>query len=177
MTEQLAARILEALDGLPVGKRGPKTSMLRTALSDRLDYEDCWEWPGRVGRNGYGIAVRPGSRVSGSTAHRVVWELVYGPVDAGMQVDHLCHDPQDCDKGTECPHRRCVNPTHLGVVTPRANTLRSNSLAAANARKTHCQRDHEFTPENTYIDPAGKRSCRTCFRAHWRRYYAERNAS
>lgn len=34
-----------------------------------------------------------------------------------------------------------------------------------NARKTHCKRGHEFTPENTYINPSNKsRNCRTCDR-------------
>lgn len=27
---------------------------------------------------------------------------------------------------------------------------------------THCRRGHEWTPENTYIDPRGYRQCRTC---------------
>ena len=67
--------------------------------------------------------------------------------------------------------------TRLGLTTPRENTLRSNSLAALNAAKTCCSSGHEFTPENTYVDPTGKRNCRTCVRAHWRRYYAERKAS
>jgi hypothetical protein len=30
------------------------------------------------------------------------------------------------------------------------------------ARKTHCKRGHEFTPENTYIDRNGWKHCRTC---------------
>lgn len=29
---------------------------------------------------------------------------------------------------------------------------------------THCKRDHEFTPENTYTSPGGKRHCITCRR-------------
>jgi hypothetical protein len=33
--------------------------------------------------------------------------------------------------------------------------------------KTHCARDHEFTPENTYTAPNGKRQCRAC-RKLWR---------
>ena len=32
------------------------------------------------------------------------------------------------------------------------------------AAKTHCIRDHEFTPENTYVRPDGGRTCRACKR-------------
>lgn len=31
-----------------------------------------------------------------------------------------------------------------------------------NARKTHCKHGHEYTPENTYVQPKGSRACRTC---------------
>lgn len=33
-----------------------------------------------------------------------------------------------------------------------------------NSEKTHCVHGHEFTPENTYIDPNGWRYCRICVR-------------
>lgn len=32
-------------------------------------------------------------------------------------------------------------------------------------RKTHCIHGHPYTEENTYIDPRGRRFCRTCHRA------------
>ena len=32
------------------------------------------------------------------------------------------------------------------------------------SRRTHCQRGHEFTPENTYVEADGDRHCRTCVR-------------
>lgn len=32
----------------------------------------------------------------------------------------------------------------------------------ANSPKTHCVNGHEFTPENVYRKPNGKRYCRTC---------------
>lgn len=35
-------------------------------------------------------------------------------------------------------------------------------------RQTHCKRNHEFTPENTYIDPKGAQQCRTCINARLR---------
>lgn len=34
-----------------------------------------------------------------------------------------------------------------------------------NTAKTHCPRDHEYTPENTYLNVKGRRECRTCTRA------------
>src|SRR5574338_289610 len=37
---------------------------------------------------------------------------------------------------------------------------------------TPCREGHEFTPENTYITPNGRRECRTCRRASYRRRYA-----
>ena len=30
------------------------------------------------------------------------------------------------------------------------------------ARKTHCPAGHEYTPENTYVNPKGSRECRAC---------------
>ncbi len=33
-----------------------------------------------------------------------------------------------------------------------------------------CQRGHEFKPENTYVYPSGKRTCKTCRQAYDRAY-------
>ena len=38
----------------------------------------------------------------------------------------------------------------------------------AKPKATHCQRNHEFTPENTYVDPDGWRNCRACRKARRR---------
>lgn len=40
--------------------------------------------------------------------------------------------------------------------------------AAINAAKTHCKRNHEFTPENTRWSN-GHRSCKTCYNAWLRK--------
>lgn len=49
------------------------------------------------------------------------------------------------------------------------------------SRRTHCKRDHEFTPENTYWQLSNngltrRRVCRTCARAGKRRRYAQQRS-
>ena len=39
---------------------------------------------------------------------------------------------------------------------------------------THCKRGHEFTPENTYVKPDGRRQCRACVSMHRSTYRAKR---
>ncbi len=36
-----------------------------------------------------------------------------------------------------------------------------------------CQRGHELKPENTYVYPNGKRTCKTCKQAYDREYYQQ----
>lgn len=102
----------------------------------------CLEWQAALSTTGYGV-------FRGRSAHRTAYELFVGPVDLGMDVDHICRN------------RRCVDPRHLQVVTHRENSLSSTSPMALNAAKTHCKRGHEFTPENTERATNG-RACRTC---------------
>jgi hypothetical protein len=114
----------------------------------------CWLWTASLCKGtGYG-QFREGGRGSRMrTAHRVAYELLVGPVPAGLQLDHLCRV------------RRCVNPAHLEPVTNRENQLRGAGFPARNAAKTHCAHGHEYTPENTYLHPStGHRRCRACAR-------------
>ncbi|MCA4754789.1 HNH endonuclease [Mycolicibacterium fortuitum] len=39
-----------------------------------------------------------------------------------------------------------------------------DKIAHGTSLKTHCKNRHEFSSENTYIDPGGNRHCRTCSR-------------
>lgn len=109
----------------------------------------CWNWTGPITWCGYGR--HPVNRKS-VRAHRMFYEWHVGPIPKGLQIDHLC-------KNTVC-----VNPAHLEAVTAWENTMRSNARGAINARKTHCIHGHEFTPDNTYRDSNGWRSCRECKR-------------
>jgi hypothetical protein len=49
--------------------------------------------------------------------------------------------------------------------------------AVHNGEKLQCKRGHEFTPENTYVNPAGHRQCRECGRARLREYMARKRAA
>lgn len=111
----------------------------------------CWLWTGFVEPSGYGRMTYGGQQL----AHRISYEHFVGPIPAGLQLDHLCRV------------RNCVNPEHLEPVTARENTLRGEAPAALNARKTHCIRGHEFTPENTYVQSGGGRGCVACRLNRW----------
>jgi hypothetical protein len=124
----------------------------------------CWVWTAGLGRGGYAKFKAEGRTVG---AHRWAYEHFVGPIPEGLQLDHTCHDPASCV--APCPHRRCVNPSHLEAVTCQENLLRGGTFQAANAAKTHCVHGHEYTPENTMADGGG-RSCRTCKRAQVKRW-------
>jgi hypothetical protein len=143
--------------------------------------DTCWIWTAAKARGNYG-SVHAMDRTY--RAHRFAYELHYGPIPDGLEIDHLCHNrDQSCPGGPACLHRRCVNPAHLEAVTGRENVRRSATLAGINAAKTHCDRGHEFTPENTYlIKPSrsrrnGGRRCRTCLRATQSRFALRRRAA
>ena len=112
----------------------------------------CWEWTGRVDRDGYGRVGR------GQLAYVVVWVHFHGPVPAGKELDHLCRN------------RRCVRPEHMEPVPHRTNVLRGDSPSARNARKTKCAEGHPFTGRS-----GKKRTCNVCQAAASRRYRARRS--
>jgi hypothetical protein len=115
-------------------------------VSKLPDLPGCWLWTGSYTGNGYGGFWTGERQVK---AHRFSYEVHVGSIPTGMHLDHICRV------------RMCVNPDHLRVVTNRENALAGESFSAINARKTHCSRGHEFTPENTRVR-RGWRECRQC---------------
>ena len=83
-------------------------------LSARLhvDENGCWIWQGALDVDGYGkISVR-GKQLY---THRVMYEIAFGPIPEGLQLDHLCRTPA------------CMRPAHLEAVTCAENVQRGNA--------------------------------------------------
>ena len=100
----------------------------------------------------------------GAVEHHLVQKLVaqtfIGARPAGQQICHWNDDPTD---------NRASN---LRYGTPSDNAydkVRNGRHHEAN--KTRCRYGHEFTPENTYIQPStGGRRCLMCKRENAWRY-------
>lgn len=115
--------------------------------------------------NGQQFAVYP---------HVLSFQEHNGELVQGMQIDHVCHIPDQCEG--ECAHRRCINPEHLKQVTSLANLMRSTSPSARNAVSTACPEGH---PYDAVEASTGIRRCTICRardkRSHYKRHGAEAN--
>lgn len=116
----------------------------------------CWLWSGARLKRGYGHMGHDGKYL---LAHRVAYELEFGPIPEGLLVLHECDNPT------------CVRPSHLLTGTHADNT--ADMLSKGRGRKpetylnpkrvTHCKRGHEMTPDNIIWTGHGKtRRCRVC---------------
>jgi len=108
----------------------------------------CWLWGAHVDKHGYGD-YRSGTATTTYTrhAHRAAYVELVGPIPRGLVIDHLCRV------------RRCVNPSHMEVVTHQTNILRGVGPAAKNAVKQLCPRGHPLSSRGA------NRVCLECERA------------
>lgn len=125
----------------------------------KITFGECWEWTGAINGSGYGNAWLHGKV---RRAHRVVYEVLVGPIPAGLELDHLCRN------------RKCVRPEHLEPVSHKVNSLRSSSPVAGSGAVTQCPKGHPYDAANTKTTRDGARQCRICANdSSRRRYYSD----
>lgn len=108
--------------------------------------DTCWEWQASANR-------RYGQFKAGGTmrkAHRIAWTILRGDIPTGLTIDHLCFNTL------------CQNPWHMEPVTRAENARRVR--ANQHKGKTHCNRGHAFTPDNTRMLVRNRRQCLACER-------------
>lgn len=102
------------------GYRGPLNQRVLAATT--VLPSGCWVFTGALNSAGYARVSVDGRK---RLLHRVAHELLVGPIPAGLDVDHRCHNNDlACAGGTSCSHRACWRPDHLTTATRSENTLR-----------------------------------------------------
>lgn len=129
------------------------------ALVPDLPNDQCWPWPGKLDRYGYGrFRWRDNWVPHHQTAHRVMYRVLVGEIPESLVVDHLCRN------------RACVNPLHLEPVTNQENCCRGNVGRRGRVDPNWCRNGHHLA-EHGRTDRRGYVVCRECSRlahARWR---------
>ena len=140
---------------------------IREVMAQCLLIGDHWIWTGAISKAGDKRHLKdyqgyPSTRWQTKTigVHRLICAAFHGAIPIGWEVDHTCNNTL------------CLNPDHLGAVTPEINRARRFEQI------THCPKGHEYTEENTRWETRSglttgsvwkSRHCRTCEKFRQRR--------
>ena len=87
----------------------------------RVERSDgCWLWQGGCNRSGHG---RMYWRGTVCLAHRIAWEITFGPIPSGLVIRHACDV------------RQCVNPSHLVLGTQAENNADTRARGRFHPRR------------------------------------------
>ena len=68
--------------------------------------------------------------------------------------------------------RRCHTLEHGKTFLPEVTAMGLAAAAAKRRALTHCPSGHEYSGDNLYVTPTGRRACKECNRAAKRKYRA-----
>src|SRR5437763_5052268 len=89
---------------------GDDSKRLQSKIRTTMIEDTCWHYTGYIDQDGYGRIHWRGN--NGYLAHRAAYELAYGEIEAGREIDHTC--------GV----RHCVRYEHLDAVTREEHVRR-----------------------------------------------------
>lgn len=104
-------------------------------------------------RGSYTVMLPTASGQRQVKVHRMVAEAFIPNPSGFPVVRHLNDDPTD---------NRVENLAWGTQSDNMRDAIRNGTHRTPWVRKSHCKRGHEYTDENTYTDPRGRRRCRTC---------------
>lgn len=134
--------------------KNPVERLNNIFLNTVIDSNDCSVWQGLASFSG-AKGQMPYAHISYKwkqyRGHRLVYELVYGEIPAGIVVCHTCDNSL------------CLNPNHLFLGTQKDNMRdASKKKRFFNQTKTHCPRSHPLSGDNLYVTSSGSRHCKIC---------------
>lgn len=121
-------------------------------------YVDAYGYRILTGHQGHPLACRNGELKE----HR---KVLYAKLGPGPHTCHMCGKGLGWDQliADHLDGNRLNNePGNLAPACRKCNWDRQNPLSSGDPNR--CVRGHEFTADNTYNYPDGRRSCRICRR-------------
>jgi hypothetical protein len=115
------------------GHNSPKRSLEDRFWEKVRKSDGCWLWIGARSPSGYGHINAGGHNGDILYAHRVSYELHFGPIPEGLDVCHSCD--KDYPPG-DITYRSCVRPDHFFLGT-QAENIADMGSKGRNHMQTH----------------------------------------